>query len=44
MFAGMLAEVFVVNKDDEPFLAAHAPGRVLLHVFAVCALVLFIMQ
>jgi len=34
----MLAEFFVVNEDDEQFLAASAPGWVLTHIVIITAL------
>ena len=39
LIAGMLAEFFVVNKDDEPFLAASAPGWALAQVLIITMIV-----
>jgi len=38
IIAGMLAEIFVVDEDQEPFLAAGAPGWVLTQMILIAIL------
>jgi len=38
IIAGMLAEIFVVDEDQEPFLSAGAPGWVLTQIILIAIL------